>query len=869
MMVRKIPVLIGLLILLSSLILPACKPVQEKATPTLAPAMIEEESESEEGDKVEERHDWFTFQRAYPFEEIPENGRRDAWRASQLARNEESNLENISATIWESIGPAPTISAFMNNWGMTSGRINTVAISPNNANLFLIGSATGGIFRSTDGGANFTPTTENQVDLAVSSIAFSKSNPNIVYAGLGDYKGSYWGTGVLKSTDAGATWTRVNTATLPTRGQASEIEVDPTNSNRVYLAQNARLSDNSRLGGGFYLSTDGGVNWTKTLTGFTRDMVLDIANPQIIYLGMARIDEPVSTPAGLYRSTDRGISWQRIFTTPYDSNRATDVRIAVSQVSPQVLYLYTGGLINSSLNLDFYVSTDGGASFTERHLSTSGDGIDPAQFGYNTYIFTDPSNANTIYLGARDVFKSTDGGVSWANKTKNFRHNGNFWGYVPQLSNAHPDQHALTFSPTNSNEVYLGNDGGIFKSTNGGESFTSLNTALNLTMFTSLALHPTDPTITYGGTQDNGTQRRTPTANFWQEFFGGDGGRVVINPLDPSIVFTTYIRGSVYRYSRNTSSFDNQIGFESTFGEPSTSPRIAFYPPFTGNGVDQTIYFGTWRLFVSSNLGSSWSSPAGDLDLTKGVNTAGPDVLNAIGVGPANPNVIYTGSRQGRAMVSTDAGFSWRDVTTTLPNRTITGIVVDPTNSAIAYLTVSGFGSGHIFKTTNSGQNWTDISNNLPDIPTSAFLIDPIDDRVFYAGTDIGVFQSKDSGTSWEYFNQGMPPAVVTAFTSQKSGLVQVATYGRGAFQINRNVRPRITTAEFTTPKILLMSGEGFGSSPKVFINDVDQSGFIKKGGSSSIKLKGKAKNMGIKAGDNSIRVESGGLTSDVFTFKN
>ncbi len=867
-MARKIPAFIGLLILLFSFIL-ACKKVEEKETGVLAPAMLEEATEFGEGDKVEERNDWFTFQRAYPFSEIPDDARREAWRARRLSRGDESNLENLSATVWESIGPAPTVSAFMNNWGVTSGRINAVAIAPNNANLFLVGSATGGIFRSTDGGASFTATTEDQVDLAVSSIAFSNSNPNIVYAGLGDYKGSYWGTGVLKSTNAGASWTRVNNATLPIRGQASEIVVDPTNANRVYLAQNAQLSDNTRQGGGFYLSTDGGVNWTKTLNGFTRDMVLDATNPQTIYLGMARIDEPANTPAGLYRSTNGGQNWQRIFTTPYDSNRATDIRIAVAQANPQMIYLYTGGLIGSSLTLNFYVSTNGGASFTERNLSTGNGGIDPSQFGYNTYIFTDPADANAIYLGARDVYKSTDGGVSWTNKTRNFRHNGNFWEYAPQQSNAHPDQHALTFSPTNSNVVYLGNDGGIFKSTNGGESFTSLNASLNLTMFTSLAVHPTEAAVSYGGTQDNGTQRRSPNANFWQEFFSGDGGKVVINPLDPSVVFTTYVRGSVYRFSRNTNSFDTQIGFESTFGEPSSGPRIAFYPPFTANGLDQTLYFGTWRLFVSSNLGSSWTAPAGNLDLTKGLTPAGADVLNAIGVGPANPNVIYTGSRQGRAMLSTDAGLTWSDVSAGVPNRTITSIVVDPTNSAIAYLTVSGFGSGHIFKTTNSGQTWLDLSGNLPDIPTNAFLIDPIEANVFYAGTDIGVFQSKDSGANWEYFNQGMPPAVVTAFTSQKSGLIQVATYGRGAYQINRNMRPMITSAEFTTPKILTISGSAFGDAAKVFINDIDQSGFIKKGGNSSIKLKGKAKNMGIKAGDNSIRVVSAGLSSEVFLFRN
>ncbi|MEW6128395.1 MAG: hypothetical protein AB1757_15255 [Acidobacteriota bacterium] len=856
-----------LVILFSGLLSPRFTEIHRNANPLVIPMVEELEAFHSDEDKIDERLDWFYFQRAYPFEDIPDEARRRAFLSRPARFDESDGLENLSATIWESIGPSPTRSAFMNNWGLTSGRINAIAVSPHNPNIILIGSATGGIFRSGDGGVNFEPVTDNQVDLAVSAIAFAKSNPSVVYAGLGDYKSAYFGTGVLKSTDAGRSWVRVNSdGTLPTKGQAADLAVDPNDANRIYLAQYARLNESQRFSSGFYLSTDGGISWTKTLTGLPRDLVLDVSNSRTLYLGVARVDSPANTPAGLYRSTDGGLSWTRIFTTPYDLNRTADVRIAVTPAAPQNLYVYSGGVSGTAARFNLYISTNGGNTFGERVLTFGNEGIDPAQFGYNTYLHVDPSDANTIYIGSRDVFKSVDGGLSWTNKTKNFRFTGSTWGYFPNSSNAHPDQHALWFSELNSRELLIGNDGGIFKSSNGGDSFSSLNSTLNLTMFTSLATHPTNPAVTYGGTQDNGTQRRTQNGNQWQEFFSGDGGRVVINPLDPSVVFTTYVRNNIYRFSNNTASFDYQVGFDSTFGESSSSPRVAFYPPFTGNNLDQTLYFGTWRLFISEDDGNNWIAPAGDLDLTKGNTSAGIDVLTAIGVGPANKNIIYTGSRQGRAMVSTDAGLTWSEVTAGLPNRSISTVYVDPANSEIAYLSLSGYGSGHIFKTTNIGQTWTDISGNLPDIPASAFIFDPLNPNIYFLGTDIGVFRSGNGGTNWDYYNKGMPPAIVTAFSSQKSGLIQVATYGRGAFQIDRSLGPVISSAVFQTPKVLIITGSNFGRSPKVIINDVDQSSFIRASGDTSIKLKGKAKNMGIKAGDNTIKIVNEDLESRSYT---
>src|SRR5262249_3420045 len=277
-----------------------------------------------------------------------------------------------------------------------------------------------------------------------------------------------------------------------------------------------------------------------------------------------------------------------------------------------------------------------------------------------------------------------------------FSPEGSIYEYTPGSARTHADQQTLAFSPTNSLQLYIGNDGGIWKSADGGNSYQSLNSGLSLGLFTGLALHPTDGSITYGGTQDNGNQRRFQGTSSWIEFLAGDGGHTVIDAIDPSIVFVTYVRGSIFRFRNNTDSFDAQLTFDSTFGEIGI-PRMAFYPPFVGNGRDETLYFGTWRLFVSTDLGNSWTPPAGDLDLTKGITAKGADVLSCLGISRSNPQVIYTGSSQGRVMASPDGGTSWRDITTGLPDRSITSITVDPVDPAIAHLTVSGFESGHVF----------------------------------------------------------------------------------------------------------------------------------------------------------------------------
>ncbi|HLM56629.1 MAG TPA: Calx-beta domain-containing protein, partial [Pyrinomonadaceae bacterium] len=697
------------------------------------------------------------------------------------------------------------------NWGGTSGRINSVAVSPADTRVILVGGATGGIWRSADGGVNFAPVSDNQIDLPVSWISFAPSNPSTVYAAMGDIDSAYLGAGVLKSLDAGQTWARVSNSTLPD-GIAARLAVDPSNPQRVYLAQNVTKdrSTNATLASGFFISTDGGVNWARTFAGQMRDLVLHPTNPQTIYAtvgtrGFATAD--LGSAPGLYRSNDSGQTWSAV-TTPATGFRAPvyDFRIAVAPSDPQRVYIYVGSIFSDERRL--YSSRDGASTWQPSNFS----GVDTGQFGYNTYLEVDPTNADTVYVGSRDVWKSTNGGASWTNLTINFvPSGGGGWSYQPGSSSLHPDQQAFAFEPGNPSVVYLAGDGGLWKSSDGGSTVQSLNRTLSLVQFTSLAVHPTDGGFTIGGTQDNGTQRRLRDASGlpsvgWDAFAGSDGGACFFNPSNPTILYGTYFSAWVNRFRVSGSNilFDKQIGTYSTWGESTTNTRIAFYPPFTGNGVNQRIYFGSWRLFVSDNLGDSWYAPAGFTDLTKG----GSDTLSTIAVSPSDTNTIYTGSGQGRVMVSRDGGSTWADITAGLPQRFIEKIVVDPSDPATAYLAVSGFGTGHVFKTASAGAAWADVSGNLPNIPTNALLIDPLDRNVLYAGTDVGVFRSAAAGGAWEYFNDGLPPAPVVAFAAQASGRIQLATYGRGAYELT-TVEVGPSSVAFAAASVSASEGAG------------------------------------------------------------
>jgi len=738
---------------------------------------------------IEGRENWFYRQRAYPFDSIPDDARQQAW-----ANRPKRKGDQIEAQSWQPIGPVSTSSSFVNQWGTTSGRISAIAIKPDNPQIILVGGPTGGLWRSADGGANFVAVADNLTDVSIGSIAFAPSNPSIVYAGSGDGSNrAYFGVGVLKSTDAGLTWVRISDNSLTTFGVVRQVAVDPGNPATVYAVQYNRrnTTTNGNFASGFFRSTDGGVTWTRTLSGLFRNMAIQPGTPQTLFLAATRVDpaDPL-TPPGIYRSLNGGQNWNLVYTAPFQTT--SDLRVAVTPANPQMVYVYEGGTNGGPRQLRVEVSADAGGTWSNNAVHTD---IDPGQFNYNTYISVSPTDANTIYVGSRDIFKSTNGGTNFTNIVGNFAA-PTFQNYTPAAATTHSDQQVLVFAPNDSNTILVGNDGGLFKSTNGGTTLTSLNNTLSLTQFVGYAIDPADPTRSYGGTQDNGSQRRQANSTQWREVDSGDGGNFVVDQLTPGTVFSTYIYGSITRFTNFGATFDTAVGTNATFGEPpdDQSPRINFYPPFTGNGVDSKLYFGTFRLFISTNRGDTWTAPGGMTDVTQG----GGDVLTAIGVAKSNINTIYVGSTFGTVQVSTNGGVAWTDVTAGLPTRSISGITVSATDPATAYVIVSGFGTGHVFKTTNTGGVWTDISGNLPNIPTDCLLVDPQNANTIYVGTDIGVFQSTTGGNTWATFNTGLPPVVVTKLVASTNGTIQAGTYGRGAYELVTTGNPT-TTVQFSS----------------------------------------------------------------------
>ncbi|HXN79095.1 MAG TPA: hypothetical protein VN965_10020, partial [Candidatus Dormibacteraeota bacterium] len=434
-----------------------------------------------------------------------------------------------------------------------------------------------------------------------------------------------------------------------------------------------------------------------------------------------------------------------------------------------------------------------------------------------------PNNPNIVYVGGSfgydlspqsgGIYRSDDGGQTWKNIG---------W-------DLHPDFHALAFDPNNSDNVLVGNDGGVwFSPDRGGRLKASdpLSSAdfrlgnlngggLQITQFTSIATNPTRPARIWGGSQDNGTERKAAATNTWFDLASGDGGQVLVDPTDSHYIYGTYFGISPYRF---TDSGDNFFTNQFIENGINLNDRSEFYTPFTLNQSNPNqLFLGTFRLYRTDN---AKAASAGDVlwtaispDLTTGCLGPSPNgarncTISAIGVGGGQ--AVYTGSLDGLVYVSTDAQVNpnptWTRVGVhsaglgdkhSLPNRPVAWIAVDRSNYRTAYLAYNGYGAatphqtGHVYKTTDAGASWTDISGNLPDIPVNSIVLDPSYPNTLYAATDIGPVVTYNGGASWSALGTGFPIVAIDQIDLDPShGTLLAGTHGRGAWRIDNSSTP-------------------------------------------------------------------------------
>ena len=745
---------------------------------------------------------------------------------------------------WKPLGPGPTTGG---DFSPVSGRVTTIAVDPSDAsgNTVLIGGAQGGIWRTTDAGATWTPVGDQNASLSMGSIAFAPSNSSIVYAGTGEQEGIgfdiYYGAGVLKSSDHGQTWVQtcsVASVTCPFIGpeddvtpfgfftlggtRISYVAVNPGNPQMVLVGAQTEFGEG--LTEGVYCSDNSGATWSQVLADEMSTFV-GFASSTVAYAAFGNpygSSPNAPTGNGIFKTTAIGSTCATVKFTrlsagtlpPQSSLGRIDIGIAASDSTGKTLYASIADASTASnTNLGVYFSSDGGNTWTQ----TAAPDVCQQQCWYDNVVKVDPLHAGTVFLGGAAVTDGS-GNPEWVMRSIN---SGVTWSSViPALPSGsggvpHVDNHAMAFVklPTGKVRMYLGNDGGMWRSDDAEAAaiaWTNLNSAsLTLTQFyPAISMHPSTPLFSIAGTQDNGTQIYSGTAD-WQDIgICGDGTGSVIDALVPSSVYVAcngIFLGASY-----------QNGAPGTYMPVTNGINLAdfsnFVPPFTADpNTADTLYVGTTKIYQSVDAANTWTPISGDL-----VNGGNFESLTAIAAAPGAPGVIYAGSTTGNLFIATGVtpGSFGNFTPVAITPRAITAIAVDPADvtGGTVFVAASGFSyvnsganvndpMGHIFKRAGFASSWIDVScsvancskpaaTDLPNIPVNDIVVDPVVPGTLYAATDLGVFvgDCTVAPCSWTTLSTGLPRAAVLSLRMHEaSRTLRAATHGRGAWDLQLN----------------------------------------------------------------------------------
>ncbi|NUN69353.1 MAG: T9SS type A sorting domain-containing protein [Bacteroidetes bacterium] len=733
--------------------------------------------------------DWWYDQRAMPGNIIQPDG---LGKAYEKTRRTMALQKRAAEEPWESIGP--------DNIG---GRVLALALDPDSANVLWAGSASGGLWRSRTGGAgadawDYVNTGFNV--LSVSTIAINPLNPNEMYIGTGEISGydlglvgtpgarTTYGLGIVKSTDRGATWSATGLTWLFSQNRSvQKVIVNPKNPKTVFAATSE----------GTYRSLNGGTTFTLVdPTLMAMDVAINHIDTTIVYIACGQRN--TAPNPGLYKSTNGGSSFVKMAGGLPASNIGR-TSLAVAPSDPNTVYASIANASNHSL-LGLYRTTNSGTSWelmsTVNYLSGQG--------WYNNIVAVHPTNPAIVIGAGLDAYKSSSGGSNLVQKS--------FWykgvdGVVPpggtegsDNTYAHADHHAIIYDPANPSRVFFGNDGGIFESTDGGESFIGRNGGFVTTQFyNGFANAVNDSMIALGGLQDNGTVKFQGGMS-WNKVYGGDGGWCAVDPNNPNILYEEYVNLSI---SKST---DGGLNWTNIFNPASTDSANFIAPFVLSPSNSQVLYAGAEKIHKSTDAGATWFATNNNTPLNS-VSAA------CLAVSFTSPDTVIAGTGKRAHMLfelfyTTNGGVSWTKSAAGTPNRYPTDISFDPSDSRVAYATFSGYGTPHVFKSTNAGASWTNISSNLPDLPVQSVCVDPQNPTDIYLGTDLGVYRTTNGGSSWEPWFDGMPYAMILDVSvSVKDRRLRAATFGNGVYQ--RRLRPKqiagVTLADAAVPQQFLL----------------------------------------------------------------
>jgi ligand-binding sensor domain-containing protein len=641
---------------------------------------------------------------------------------------------------WQSLGPStiPNGQTYGASRVNVSGRISSVVVDPRNPAHVLAGAANGGVWESFDRGASWAPRSDFAPTLTVGALAFDPSNTSTVYCGTGEGNAWYnspFGAGILRSSDGGTTWSIL--CTNPFVGQGFyNLDVNPANGQHLIASTT----------NGLYVSTDGGINWTERRSSITWSLSIAPA-------GGASAEILAACSDGLWSSTDEGTTWSAV-TLPSSPGNFDRFAVDIAASNPSVAYAWGASGGNG------YLWRRSGGNWT---LIGNPPDVNVGQAWYDWFVAAAPDRDTQVYCGAISVHRGDLSGATWT------------WIDIaskPAGDSIHPDQHAIAFEPGNPETIYIGNDGGLFRSNNRGINWQHCNNGLVISEFEYLAQDYGSSRWLIGGTQDNGTQRWTGSP-IWEHIADGDGGDCGINRTNPQIAFHTYYDMSPER-SGSAGNFGSWTWIAPVVqgGEGNL-----FYPPFETSATNgDTIAIGGGALYVSRDNGTNWTRLAYSSNV----------VSSALYI--PNADNVYVGTTNGQIFQTQWNGANWTTLTALTTPRSgayVSDLFVDPNNLSRLWATSRRVGGGRVFRSENGGSSWLDLTTGLPELPINAIEVDPENANRIWVAADLGVYQSLDGGNSWTDFSNGLPNMYVgDLLFHPHARVLRAGTRNRGVWEI-------------------------------------------------------------------------------------